>query len=60
MPPTKVEKQKKTTQEVVMVFYENDTPIAIARKNGHLDLFKLRKMTFDEIAHLMEAGNAEH
>lgn len=42
-----------TRQEVLVVFYEEETPVAVLRQNGTSEFFHLRKMNKDAVAQLL-------
>ncbi len=46
----------KTKQEIVVVFFEDDQPVAIMRQNGHTEFFHLRHMNKDAVVELLGAN----
>lgn len=46
-------------QEVVILYYDADTPTNVAIQNGHTTFYRLKKMSKDDVAELLGATNTD-
>jgi hypothetical protein len=54
-----VEETKTTALEGVLIVCEDGQPVAMVRKNGHNEFYRIEPMGFEEIGELLGAGKVQ-